>query len=192
MNRSPNYKKATNLANKIFINYKNISFPLNMFQIIRLFPNIRIEKYSEMAAKSNTKFYDFIEILPSNLGFTFKYGDRSIICYNDKKHETTNRFTLAHELGHILLNHSSSSDFEEKEANCFARNLLCPVTFAKELNIETIADYMNFFGVSEPMAEACVGHIDSDLYYISIDLYNYMVLKNKLYNAYKQYSYGLY
>ncbi|MBS4760963.1 MAG: ImmA/IrrE family metallo-endopeptidase [Clostridium sp.] len=75
-------------------------------------------------------------------------------------------FTIAHELGHFLLGHLNSSEYSvlyrnnelsdsplEREANCFAANLLVP----EKLLRKTLKDYPfitdnqlgNLFGVSE-------------------------------------------
>ncbi len=42
-------------------------------------------------------------------------------------------FTLAHEVGHILLDHRQDGELEEREANAFAAELLMPRILAREL-----------------------------------------------------------
>lgn len=59
-----------------------------------------------------------------------------------------------------------------REANCFARNILCPVQIVKECQLSTPQDYMECFDISEPMAKAAIGNFKSDMYYISNALYN--------------------
>ena len=50
-----------------------------------------------------------------------------LICYNDAGMPARIRFTLAHELGHLLMNHHDRSDeAAEREADCFAQHLLLP------------------------------------------------------------------
>ena len=51
--------------------------------------------------------------------------DRTIY-FNDTALKSRIRFTLMHELGHILLNHTSSSEKEEDEADYFASCILAP------------------------------------------------------------------
>lgn len=88
---------------------------------------------------------------------------------NSKESLVRQNFTIAHELGHYLLGHTSSSEYEnllfrrpleeqddpiiEQEANCFAANLLVPEKFLKNIikkysfaNNEQLG---NVFGVSE-------------------------------------------
>jgi Zn-dependent peptidase ImmA (M78 family) len=66
--------------------------------------------------------------------------DSSFIGYNEKHSIHRQRFTVAHEIGHLLLGHTSDSfilDFysrnpEEIEANQFAAELLMPLPMLKE------------------------------------------------------------
>ncbi len=48
------------------------------------------------------------------------------IYYNDLAYDKRARFTLMHEIGHIMLNHRTESRMAEKEANFFARYALAP------------------------------------------------------------------
>ncbi len=62
------------------------------------------------------------------------------------------RFTLAHELGHILLSHSMDDEYSETLANCFASHLLIP-RIALNYLIEQahsirVREFSSFFGVS--------------------------------------------
>lgn len=60
-------------------------------------------------------------------GFTVSKGETSLIFYDDKISSKERRnWTIAHELGHIYLSHSSDGKREQKEANQFAASLLMP------------------------------------------------------------------
>lgn len=67
-------------------------------------------------------------------GINFNDDGTMVLAYNDTKHKHRQRFTIAHELGHILLRHSKgygvfdlkSTDINEKEANIFAAELIIP------------------------------------------------------------------
>lgn len=116
----------------------------------------------------------FYQYASSEHGFTIpNYNKhRYIICINELKDEKTIRFTIAHEIGHIVLEHRVDNDITDREANCFARNLLCPLQIADGFGVETEQDYVNCFNVSEPMAAATVAHRASDKYYITQDNYD--------------------
>lgn len=73
------------------------------------------------------------------------------------------RFTVAHELGHIILEHitftGESSQYstisQEKEADCFAGNLLIPIDDLKKFmknKDKSIEDVMNRYWVSKSAA----------------------------------------
>ena len=49
-----------------------------------------------------------------------------MIFYNDRMIDERKRFSLMHELGHILLKHDTSSQNREAEANALASNILAP------------------------------------------------------------------
>ncbi len=89
----------------------------------------------------------------------------SLIGYNDTRHVHRKRFTVAHEIGHLLLGHTSKhadhvidvyegigKDPREIEANQFAAELLMPLAMLKEKikdgarNVKQLADA---FWVSE-------------------------------------------
>lgn len=75
------------------------------------------------------------DILPSNIdGITRRENDEIFILYNNSVSVTRQRFTVAHELGHLYLGHVhggssidfGSQNFDEAEANQFAAHLLMP------------------------------------------------------------------
>ncbi|MBQ8859491.1 MAG: ImmA/IrrE family metallo-endopeptidase [Clostridia bacterium] len=68
-------------------------------------------------------------------GLTVRRDGQYVILYNDQvKNERRRAFTLAHEVGHILLSHAGEQpEVEEKEANAFAAALLCPAIAARYL-----------------------------------------------------------
>lgn len=109
-----------------------------------------------------------------------------IIGYNSLNSEHRNRFTVAHELGHILLGHNTtdgqrfkinfySKDPNEVNANTFAAELLVPATMLKkeklgEMAVTDIAkkynvsDDMMFWRLKEAHLELKVGSLDVKLF----------------------------
>lgn len=78
---------------------------------------IRLVTYSSL---SKSKMEACFEL--SNEGFTLD----NTIYYNDSMYEKRTRFTIMHEIGHIMLNHPEESDVTEEEANFFAKYILAP------------------------------------------------------------------
>lgn len=119
------------------------------------------------------------KIIPNDLdaaqlsGFAFHKDGSRIIGVNSNESERRQRFTIAHELGHLFLhnsktvnydkggvmmfrdNHSSSgSDIKEIEANRFAAELLMPERSIRKDTTELGAfDLVNDTGVIATLAE---------------------------------------
>lgn len=89
----------------------------------------------------------------------FFLGDRKhpAVFFDDAKPWTRTRFTLAHELGHFVLDHHFNDllnhDMQEQEANRFAGELLCPRPLMYLINTKTVSDVCETFDVSEPCAK---------------------------------------
>ena len=86
-----------------------------------------------------------------------------VIGYNNLQHQHRQRFTVAHELGHLLLGHTNknydfdinSGDPEEIEANQFAGELLVPLKMLKEdmkKGNKSIEFIVNNYNVSKEVA----------------------------------------
>lgn len=174
MSKTPDYSKATNAAYNTLRKYVGPFPQIDILGIVTMLPNISIHTYSEVAKKVGITYYEFLQIAPSEYGFAIldKPKNEGIILYNGFKDECTIRFTLAHELGHIVLGHTEDDDIARCEADCFARNILCPVPVRVGLNLSTVTDYCECFNISEPMATATINLNNSDNFYISKYHYN--------------------
>ncbi len=169
----PDYFRATNLAYEILAR-DEMSLPINLFTILKHFDTLIVISYTEIAKRFNMTYWEYIKIAPSEHGFLQRSSSnpwQAYIVYNDKKDKKTIRFTIAHELGHYVLEHTEDGDLENKEANCFARNLLCPIPVAFNFRLENPDEYMEVFAISAPMAKISIEHGGSDLHYISAHLF---------------------
>jgi len=170
---APDYNKATNAAYEVLCQRSFLSLSTNVFSIIEdvLSDNCRLFTYGQAVF-----LYGFtLECLMAESEHGFSILDdkgRRIILYNEEMPLGAIRFTLAHEIGHAVLGHTSEDDpSAEKEANCFARNLLCPIPVADELGVDLIDDYVSLFDVTKQMAKVTLERRGSDRYYIDDDLY---------------------
>ena len=166
---SPNYKRATNMAYKTIIdNLDNFMLPINVIGILKSLKNVKLKPYSKVCNEFDYTYEELLDFFPSEYGFNL-YDDKNgnyLVLYNDYKEETTVFFTLAHELGHIILKHKEDTNINNKEADCFARNLLCTIPIVDDVCMTNPDDYMLFFEISEPMADVSLNFQDSDRYYI--------------------------
>lgn len=124
----PNIAFARELANKLLSDADVHSSPVVMAHIVKYLKT----KYS-------------LRVLPYKLGkktsgVQATNDDIIIIAYNDKQHPHRQRFTVAHEIGHLIIGHThkgndydpDSKDIHEVEANAFAAELLMPENWLKD------------------------------------------------------------
>lgn len=88
-----------------------------------------------------------------------------LVLYNDREPNPRRlSFTLAHEVGHILLGHRRDGDREEALANAFAAELLIPRVLAGELVrrfawAQPAGELAEIFGVSLAAARRCAADL---------------------------------
>lgn len=88
------------------------------------------------------------------------FNNKYEIVYNDEiKPFARIRFTIPHELGHIVLSHPIKSLFnlqyiwvQEREADIFANELYVPQAFIIYYSLKTKTDLMNAFHITESYA----------------------------------------
>lgn len=174
----PDYKRATNAAYELLLDYHSRLPVIDVFSLVDLLPGkikAKVYTYTEFSEKIGCTYKEFfLQYASSEHGFTIPYFNENkyIICFNEGKDEKAIRFTIAHEIGHIVLGHRQDNDVTNKEANCFARNVLCPVQISDGFGVETEQEYVNCFDISEPMATATIANRKSDKYYITRENYN--------------------
>lgn len=174
----PDYHTATNeayrLLKKMLVQYGHFKIRTDVLFILDQLPDVVLLSYTDACDKYNCERSLFTS--SSNYGFTMKKVSqtgkmRYIVLFNDWKDATTIRFTLAHEIAHIILGHLEDTEIANKEANCFARNLLCPIPVRNVLGLRTESDLCATFDVSEPMAQVSLHCESSDSYHIGKTLY---------------------
>lgn len=135
------YVKINNAARRLQINECRNTFPVNILQLIANLPDVHLVTFQEFNETIALDFGKRAEQI-SDEAFSCETSTGYVIFYNDDtnfKLPRRIRFTLAHELGHILLGHFdnhkgflSRNGFDiadpvrEKEADIFASELLVP------------------------------------------------------------------
>ena len=145
--------------------WRHLSF--DPFIPISVDPNLLVCKYSTFCVLHGEEMRHVV-LSVSGDGFTIRKGKHHILCYNDSDTlpETRKRFTLAHELGHYVLGHRRDGEAEEREANCFARNILAPRVLAIKYGLN-FDDYPLAFGISPTAAQICADKQEQDELYLS-------------------------
>ena len=131
------------------------TFPLDCLAVIRGIG------YTAKTYGDTVKSEEERKILMTGSSDALTYFEKRIIYYNERAHPRRIRFSLMHEVGHIVLDTDS-----EDAADAFAASILAPIPIARR-NIIVTADYVcKTFDVSVAMANrvvmACKGKMVYD------------------------------
>ncbi|MBQ2395668.1 MAG: ImmA/IrrE family metallo-endopeptidase [Bacteroidales bacterium] len=162
------YIYINNVVLRIYSMLSYIQFPISIKEVINLIPNCKYMSYQKFAQINNCTIEDVIQICESKSGCThydISQNRYLILCNqsNIKNNYARQRWTCAHEIGHIECKHHSFSAYDklsenslikiknpefESEADYFAATLLAPLPLFDELNIKSPIDIQNVFGLS--------------------------------------------
>lgn len=78
-----------------------------------------------------------------------------VVYYDDSKSYVRQRFSIMHEVGHIILGHKQESQLARIQANYFAGYALAPNPLIHEYGIDNFVDLSNTFNISEECAMIC-------------------------------------
>lgn len=117
---------AAEMAYRVLLDQRVDTLPVDPLVLLRNRQNARIITYDEAAEQLGVSLPTLIRQLGDVDAFSFRQGERWIVAYRSGGNPARLRFTLAHELGHLVLQHSGGSRGEEREADVFASYLLCP------------------------------------------------------------------
>lgn len=154
-----NYQKARNKSWEVLLECKINTLPVNLASIANHY-DIKIIPYS-----STSFMHALRQEAISGDGFSANVKDKKIIFINDRiSNNSRRRFTLAHELGHCILNHPldsiqfrtnefyDSKQALEAEANVFARDLLMPAVVLAKMDIHNVDEIVKLCKVSNQSA----------------------------------------
>lgn len=99
----------------------------------------------------------------------------NVIYFNSKKTKRRIRFSLMHELGHLVLDTE-----DETEANVFASNILAPSMAVHYSNIRNVRELSNLFDISLECAKYAIETCEKWEY--SVKKYGMTDIDKKMYN----------
>ena len=149
------YQKSRDLSWQILLDFRIGKLPVKVSEICKSY-GIRVVRYS--TADQLFRQFHLTDRADTNDGFTFD----NVIFYNDSQPMERQRFTVAHELGHILLHNgngmynrepSVNDNPIEQEANVFASRLLAPACVLWGLGVTTAQQISNLCNISMQSAE---------------------------------------
>lgn len=154
-----NYNKSRDLAWKILINNNISNLPIDIEKICK---NEKINLITYSQGKGFIKELNLEEHVVDNDAFSI----RSVIFYDETKTKQRQRFSVAHELGHIFLHTNTAAratvynrepspndDPVETEANIFASRLLAPLCVLQFLNLNSAKEISEYCDISYTAAK---------------------------------------
>ena len=118
------YKKADEYALQLRLDYGFYINKINIFDLCEKL-NIKLKKYSSLRKKDK----EYLKQKTNDGCSIIKMKNEiynATIYYNDELVEERIRFTICHELGHIICDFEIPKELEEKIFDHFARELLAP------------------------------------------------------------------
>lgn len=158
------YHLYNNISN--FINDNDLHIPRNIFRLCEN-NNWRLIPYCDNETLLSV----------SKDGFSYYKNNQFYIFYNNNAYDKRINFTIAHEIGHIILNHHiylpsdvlmfGDKGIWEDHANIFSRNILMPAELLNNLSYKNINSLMNFFGTSRSMVKNRLNSLEEDLIWLN-------------------------
>ena len=155
---STTYERINRCVSEFLENFGFTDFPFDPFLVFNVL-GVTVVPYSaltpEVRALALSASNDAFHVTGSYLDF-----DNLVIAYNEQMQTSRIRFSLCHELAHIILEHTSeNSEREESEADYCAGYLLVPDPVAISNRIYSIENIMYCFEVGYECAKVSHDHI---------------------------------
>ena len=138
-----NYDTVCQAALTVYKECTIRSFPIDCFHILETY-GLTSHPYSSLNEELRSYCINY-----SNDALNYK----NLICYNDKQPVGRIRFSLMHELGHVILKHGENHTRSmEQEANFFASNILAPRIAIHYAKCNSIPEVAALFGLTKEAA----------------------------------------
>ncbi len=145
-----NYKKSRNAAWEILLACRVDALPVDLNAVLR---HLDVRVYAYSRGRELLGDAGLTEAAKQVSGLTFFAGTQPVILYNDAEMPQRIRFTVAHELGHLVLGHIQPGEHTrqnrepqpgdspmEQAANRFAADLLAPACVLWALDLHRAED----------------------------------------------------
>lgn len=151
------YKNSRNMTWQLLIKHNINKLPVKISKICEA-ENIKIFSYSQ--AESIIKQLNLENFCNESDGFTMD----GMIFYNQNCSVARQRFTVAHELGHIVLGHTQNNTLVNREispydnplemaANVYASRLLAPACVLRGIGVTNYKQIQELCNISETAAK---------------------------------------
>lgn len=157
------YKRSRNAAWEILLACRVERLPVDLNAVLR---HLEVRVYSYGRSRELLESTGLSEVAKQVSGLTFYAGDRPVILYNEAETPQRIRFTIGHELGHIVLGHVQPGEHTrqnrepqtgdsptEQAANRFAADLLAPACVLWGLDLHRAEDIARVCKISIQAAQ---------------------------------------
>ncbi len=173
-----------------FEDYNVNGLPIDVFDLAKKM-GVIVVYASQIIKKNKWKINEFMlfSYPPSYLYYS-KEKQKFFVYIDDVgTNKSRQRFSMAHELMHIILGHTEQNERNEAEADFGAQYMLAPtslILLAPDHWLLEETDFIKFvFDVSEPVAEITIRYNHNRLYYISLEEKPYEeIINNQLGTAF--------
>lgn len=158
-----NYKKSRNAAWEILLACRVDALPVDLNSVLR---HLGVRVYAYSRSLELLEDTGLAEVAGLVSGLTFYAGGQPVILYNDAELPQRIRFTIGHELGHIVLGHVRPGEHTrqnrepqpgdspmEQAANRFAADLLAPACVLWGLELHRAEDIARVCKISIQAAQ---------------------------------------
>lgn len=166
------FKRARHLATELLLKQDLDSLFINVIDFDIDIP-VKIDSVQNYAKLTNRPISDFI-CDGFDGCFVLKYPRCNVILYDETETNIARRnWGIAHELGHLYLEHETDGRIQEREANVFASQLIVPEAVLYSILVHKgnikIKDLTNNFNVSKECAKNRLKSFVKRLDFINID-----------------------
>lgn len=146
------YENVAKTAVKLYVDLNITETPIEPLDIAKR-KGFIVKPYSKLSDDKSS----YVKNRDIN-GMSYYYAKigKYVILYDDSCVSAFQRFTVMHEIGHILLGHKQESELANQMANYFAAYSLAPSPLIGLFNCADASDIMREFDVSKPCAEICI------------------------------------
>ena len=168
--QEPNFIEAREKASEIILLQPSNTFPIDIFNLKFNNYNVIISSIQNYSIQTGTKIEDLLAKGNGQDAYTVANIRNGIhlILYNEEIDSLGRiRWSIAHEIGHLVLEHQEQGKSQELEADTFASQLLAPQCILKQLaksGVNLSLDYISLkFGLSKEAAKNNINKIPKKL-----------------------------
>lgn len=171
------YEIIKKRAVKMFLDNDIRCIPIDCFEICQKMC-VKLKKYSHLTPEALLKAKNISE---DGFCILIEEGPEPFVSlqwyifYDDTKSRERIRFTIMHEIGHIVLEHTEHSELAESEANFFAKYSLAPPPLVHKIKPEDYMDISDAFDLSRECAYYAMSFYDKWLRYGNSEYLNYEI-----------------